>query len=511
MNTSNWNEPWFIWAIVLGFGFPLLTIVLEEVIQQLKRRKNAFAPILQLVKNFVLPTFILLIFFRDVFRLDQQGPLSKILETLFLISALNIVLSLINVWLFDQVETESWQSRIPKLLINLCRFLSFLIGALLILSKVWNVDLAGLATVLGVVSLVIGLALKDPLSGILTGIMLVFERPFGVGDWLKVGEVEGQVTDLNWRSVRLLTTDRKVIIVPYQVIGQAVVCNHTGSVHLSSTTIKLSFSYDNPPNLVKRVLTNTALSIPGILATPPPECTPISYQASSITYELEFYIQDFAAVKPIRGELMSRLWYAARRNELVLYHYNYECQVELPTNKVENSKHKLSQSFSSIPAFMPLTKEQRQLDDLAKGTTIQHFGSGEQLVCQGERVRALYVIIAGSAIMTVEDDADGKLEVITISQGEFFGVQSLFSRSPSPVSFVAAEDMEVMVISADALNTMLVRQPSLSREMAKVIEVRQNAILVAKRAYQNDQRLIQNGQENAMQLEANLATFTDNI
>ncbi|MBW4592725.1 MAG: mechanosensitive ion channel [Brasilonema angustatum HA4187-MV1] len=494
MNTSNWNEPWFIWAIALGFGFPLLTIVLEEVIQQLKRRNNAFAPILQLVKNFVLPTFILLVFVRDVFRLDQQGSLSKILETLFLISAINIVLSLINVWLFERTQTESWQSRIPKLLINLCHFLAILIGGLLILSKVWSVDLAGLATALVVVALVMGLALKDPLGGILTGIMVVFERPYRVGDWLKVGEVEGQVTDINWRSVRLLTTDRKAIILPYQVIGQEVVCNHTGNDHFSSATIKLSFSYDNPPNLVKRVLTNTALSVRGILETPPPECTPVSYEGSFITYELEFYVKDFAAVKPIRGELMSRLWYAARRNGLVLYHYNYECQVELPTNRVENSKHKLSQSFSSIPAFIPLTKEQRQLDDLAKGTTIQHFGAGEQIVCQGERVRTLYVIIAGSASMTVQDDADAdELKVLTLCPGEFFGVQSLFSRSPSPVSFMAAEDIEVMVIGADALDAMLVRQPSLSHEMAKVIEVRENAINVAKRANQTEQRSIDNG------------------
>lgn len=510
MNTSNWNEAWFIWAIALGFGFPLLTIVLEELIQQLRRRQNAFAPILQLVKNFVLPTFILLIFVRDVFRLNQQGSLSKILETLFLLSTLNIVLSLINVW-FEQAGTASWQSRIPKLLINFCRFLSFLIGGLLILSKVWSLNLAGLVIALGVASLVIGLALKDPLSSILTGILLQFERPFAIGDWLKVGEVEGQVTQMNWRSVRLLTTDRKAIIVPYQVIGQAVVCNHTGADHYASTTIKLSFSYDNPPNLVKRVLTNTAVAVPGILATPPPKCLPLAYEGSVITYELEFYVKDFAVVKQIRGELMSRLWYAARRNSLILYHYNYECVVEPPTNKAENSKNKLSQSFAAIPAFMPLTKEQRQFDDLAKGTTIQHFGAGEQLVCQGERVRELYVIIAGSATMTVEDDAEGELTVLTLGQGEFFGVQSLFSRSPSPVSFVAAEDMEAIVISAEALDTILARQTSLSQEMAQVIEVRQNAVNLAKRAYQNDQRLIENQQENALQLEAHLAAFTDNI
>jgi small-conductance mechanosensitive channel/CRP-like cAMP-binding protein len=505
LNTSNWHETWFIWAIALGFGFPLLTLILEELIGQLKRRKHPFAATLQLVKNLVLPTFVLLIFVRDVFKLDQQGSLAKILATLFWISVINIALSLINLLLFEQAAQDSWQSRIPKLLIDICRFLAILIGGLLVLSKVWGIDLAGMAAVLGVVSLIIGLALKDPLSGILSGIMLGIEHPFGMGDWLKVGEIEGQVTQMNWRSVHLLTADQKAIIMPYQIIGQAVVCKHTGAGHLSATNIKLSFSYDNPPNLVKQILTSTALSVRGILATPPPECTPVGYEDSFITYELKFYVKDFEMVKAIRGELMSRLWYAARRNGLVLYQYNYQCQVELPTSRVENSKYKLSQSFSSIPAFVAIAKEPRQLDDLAKGTTIEHFGTGEQIVRQGERVRALYVVIAGSATMTVLDDTDDELTILTVSRGEFFGVQSLFRRTPSPVSFVAAEDMEVMVISADALNAMLVRQPSLSREMTKVIEVRENAINVAKRAYQNEQQMILNRQNNLLQIDDNLA------
>lgn len=503
MNTSNWHETWFIWALVLGLGFPLLTLILEEVIGQLKRRKHPFAATLQLVKNLVLPTFVLLIFVRDVFKLDQQGPLAKILATLFWLSVINIALSLINLLLFEQADQDSWQSRIPKLLIDLCRFLAIVIGGMLVLSQVWGIDLAGMAAVVGVVSLVLGLALKDPLSSILTGIMLGLEHPFAVGDWLKVGEVEGQVTQMNWRSVHLLTAEQKALIVPYQIIGQAVICNHTKAGNLTSTKIKLSFSYDHPPNLVKQVLTSTALSVRGILATPPPECHPFAYEGSVISYELKFYVKDFEMVKSIRGELMSRLWYAARRNGLVLYQYDYQCQVDLPISRVENSKHKLSQSFSSIPAFVAIAKEPRQLDDLAKGTTIAHFGTGEQIVCQGERVRSLYVVIAGSATMTVLDDHNHELTILTISNGEFFGVQSLFRRSPSPVSFIAAEDMEVMIISGDALNAMLVRQPSLSREMTKVIEVRENAINVAKRAYQNEQQMIQN-RDNQSQIDPDL-------
>jgi small-conductance mechanosensitive channel/CRP-like cAMP-binding protein len=487
MDSSNWHEAWFIWGIILGFGFPLITILLEEVIQRLKRRKNPLVPTLQLVKNFVLPTFTFMVLVPNFFAVDRQGILSKILATLFWLSIVNVVLSAIQLSLFEGEEPGSWQSRFPKLLIQVCRLLSVLLTGALILSYLWGVDLTGFFWALGAVFLVIGLALKEPLGGILTGLMLVFERPFNVGDWLKVGEVEGRVVEMNWRTVHLLTANRKVMILPYQVFGQQVVCNHTAAGQVCSSSITLSFSYDNPPNLIKQVLRQTALSIQNVLELPPPTCTPLSYEGSTITYELEFYVKEFEQVKSIRGELMSRLWYAAHRNNLLLYHYNYECQVEPLSNRTENPKLKLGQMLSAIPAFIPIAKEQRQLEDLAKGTIIQHFGAGEQIIEQGERSHALYIVVTGSADMLVQDE-EGELKVLTLSRSEIFGVESLFSRDPSSCSFIAAEDMEVIVIDEAAISTMARRQPNLSREMGKLIEVRKDAIALAKRRSRNEKR-----------------------
>jgi small-conductance mechanosensitive channel/CRP-like cAMP-binding protein len=490
MNSANWHESWFIWGLILGLGFPLITILLEEVIQRLKRRKNPLVPTLQLVKNFVLPTFTLMVLVPIFFTFDRQGILSKILATLFWLSVVNVVLSAIQLSLFEGEKLGSWQSRFPKFLIQVCRLLSVLLTGGLILSYLWGVDLTGFFWALGAVFLVVGLALKEPLGGILTGLMLGFERPFKVGDWLKVGEVEGRVVEMNWRTIHLLTGDHKVMILPYQMFDRQVVCNHTAAGQVCSSSITLTFSYDNPPNLIKQVLTQTALSIQDVLELPPPTCTPLSYEGSAITYELEFYCNEFEQVKSIRGELMSRLWYAAHRNKLLLYHYSYECQVEPLSNTTENPKFKLGQMLSAIPAFIPLVKEQRQLEDLAKGTIIQHFGAGEQIIEQGERSHALYIVAAGSADMLVQDE-EGELKVLTLSRSEIFGVESLFSRDPSPCSFIAAEDMEVIVIDEAAISTMARRQPSLSREMGKLIEVRKEAIGMAKRRSRHEKRPLQ--------------------
>lgn len=491
MNTTNWTESWFIWGIALGIGFPLVSILLEEIIQRLRRRKSRFATILVQIKNIILPTIVVWLFVREVFRIEQQGMLTKTLETLWWISIINVTLSGLNLLVFDpDANQDSWYARIPKVFVTLVRFLAVVVVSAIVLARLWGVDLAWLLIALAATFIVIALALKEPIGGVLTGILVVLERPFRLGDWLKVGEFEGRVVDINWRTVHLFTSDRQILVLPYQIIGQQVVCNYSKSGELSASSITVGFSYDNSPNLVKRIMIDTALSVKGILSNPPPECYPISYLASTITYELEFYIQDFEKLKSIQGELMSCLWYAARRNGLILYHYNYECNIDLPPNRAENPKHKLAQSLSAIPAFMAVAKEPRQLEDLVKGTRIQHFGVGEPIITQGDRVRALYIIIVGCVDLVVNDEY-GELTVLNLGKGEFFGVESMFSREPSSASFVATEDMEVLVIGADAVLGMIRRQPSLATEITKVIELRKNAINVAKRTNANEKRKYQ--------------------
>ncbi|MEG4216740.1 cyclic nucleotide-binding domain-containing protein [Microcoleus sp. Pol14C6] len=73
-------------------------------------------------------------------------------------------------------------------------------------------------------------------------------------------------------------------------------------------------------------------------------------------------------------------------------------------------------------------------------------------------------------------------EVMTILRGEFFGERALFSGEPSPVSIAAVDDLQVLVIDSDAVNTMIERQPSLGRDISQIIEARSKAVRMARQA-----------------------------
>ena len=112
-------------------------------------------------------------------------------------------------------------------------------------------------------SLVIGLALQDTLKNLFSGILLLFERPFALGDWLQVGETIGKVIKVNWRSVYLQTRDQDSVVIPNSILAQGNFTNYNRPTPLHVERFLFGFSYDDPPNKVIRVLKETAL--PGFL------------------------------------------------------------------------------------------------------------------------------------------------------------------------------------------------------------------------------------------------------
>jgi small-conductance mechanosensitive channel len=469
--------PLWLWGVGLTVGFPLLAIVLGELIHRLQRRGLAVASTLRLVRDVLLPMLVLLLFLEHLLGLDPATRLFKSLETIFWVCVIHAALSLLNVVLFEQAEADTWRSRVPKLLIDLARLFLILLGTAFVLATVWKADLAGLVTALGVSSIVIGLALQDTLGSVMSGIALLFERPFAVGDWLELEGVVGQVIDINWRAVRLLTLEQEMVVIPHKLISGSMIRNFTQPNRIHAERILICFSYNDPPNLVRQVLKTTALETKGILLEPEPEVYTLNYEDSAVSYEVKFFIRDYGDVERIRERFMTRVWYAAKRNNLTIPFpirtvYNFHG----PSSQQKGIDKKFSESLQAIPAFVPINREYDSMAPATSGIALQHFAAGEKVIRQGQVGQALYIIVAGLALMSRRDFDGHEREILSLRNGEFFGEMSLFSGEPSMVTVVASNDLEVMKISAATVHQMIDRQPSFAREIGQILEIRRAAI-----------------------------------
>ena len=176
---------------MLVIGLPILLIVLTELHGWLVRRGNPMAGPVAMLRNFALPAGALLVLLTQVWELDGEATWVRILATVFGFLLIVLVLAALNVVLFQQAATGTWRERMPSIFIDIVRLVLVVIGLALLFSWVWGADVAGLFAALGVTSIVLGFALQNAVGSIISGLLLLFEQPFRLGDWLDTGSEQG--------------------------------------------------------------------------------------------------------------------------------------------------------------------------------------------------------------------------------------------------------------------------------------------------------------------------------
>ncbi|MFZ0905481.1 MAG: mechanosensitive ion channel domain-containing protein, partial [Mycobacterium sp.] len=199
-------EPdWLYWAAGLIVGLPLTLIGLTELHQVLARRHSALARPVNLLRNYVVPLTALLLLLVKVAQVPAQFAPVRVLATVFGFLVLVLVLSGLNATVFEGAPQGSWRQRVPTIFRDATRLLLIAVGLALIFSDIWGVRVGGLFTAFGVTSVVIGLMLQNSVGQIVSGLFMLFEQPFRIGDWLDTPEARGRIVEANWRAVHIQT------------------------------------------------------------------------------------------------------------------------------------------------------------------------------------------------------------------------------------------------------------------------------------------------------------------
>ncbi len=101
-----------------------------------------------------------------------------------------------------------------SIVVNIIRAAVILTAAFLVGENVFHLELGGIAQALGVTTLLVSLGLQDFIKNIVAGIQIVVTRLFSVGDHLDVGDLRGEVMDINWRQTTLRDKDGNPHVVP---------------------------------------------------------------------------------------------------------------------------------------------------------------------------------------------------------------------------------------------------------------------------------------------------------
>lgn len=241
------------------------------------------------------------------------------LEWAWLFLGLVTVFRLLGLYLFEVHLTAKKGMRLPPLLPTAAMTLVYLVTALVTLRLTFpKLDVAPLIATSAVTSLVLGLALQPILGNFFAGLVISVEKPFRLNDWIKVGEQEGRVVAITWRTTHLRTRDNDNLVIPNGKLADERLVNYyfPHPVHLEH--VRVTAHYGEPPYRIRQILLDVAAATPGVLDKPAPDVYVLSFDPSAILYELRVWIEDMALAHRIASDVRARIWEDFHRAGVVI-------------------------------------------------------------------------------------------------------------------------------------------------------------------------------------------------
>ena len=158
----------------------------------------------------------------------------------------------------------------------------------------WRIDLTAWLASAGILGIAVGFAAKDTLANFFSGIFIVADAPYKIGDHIVLdGGMRGRVTSIGIRSTRLLTRDDIEITVPNAVIGSSMIINEAGGPSTAQRVgVTVDAAYGSDIDQVHEVLLSVPQGVPHLLKEPDPVVRFIGFGASGLTHKLYVWVID---------------------------------------------------------------------------------------------------------------------------------------------------------------------------------------------------------------------------
>ena len=381
------------------------------------------------------------------------------------------IIQVIALLLFDLLGHSLSRTRI-------LRTVSSTLAAIVVMLALMHhegVNLSAIFATSAVLTGVIGFALQETLGNVIGGIALQLESTMKPGDWIIVGEAAGQVREMRWRSISIVTRNDDMVIIPNGLLSKTNFINLSQPVPWHRQWVHFDIHYRHPPNEVQRVVLEALKNIPNVKQDEPaPDCIFYRAEQDHAHYAVRYRLLDLRADDATDSEVKKRIWYALRRGGIEIPYpsrnlFLTELSKEREDGKWAKEHARRLESLKGVAIFAPLGEQQR--DHLAERCRVEVFGTGETVLRQGAPGDSLYVIRAGT--VAIQLGVQGlEREVATLGPGQLFGEMSLMTGAARTATVVAKSDCECYVIDKALFHEVIGGSEILVKQIATILAER---------------------------------------
>ncbi|MBC3787738.1 mechanosensitive ion channel family protein [Spirosoma utsteinense] len=196
--------------------------------------------------------------------------------------------------------------------------LVILIAGILLAIAASGISIDKFTVVLGALSVGIGLGMQNIVSNFVSGIILIFEKPFQIGDYVELADKKGRIRDIGIRSSRMITAQGSEVIIPNGDLLSNRLVNWTSSDVYLKTEITLKVSSDTDLQRVQEIMTSEVSQVDGAIKNRPPEIVVTTIGGDSVELKVQVWISSIYAEVNLKSQLLQRLLPAFREAAIKL-------------------------------------------------------------------------------------------------------------------------------------------------------------------------------------------------
>ncbi|MGR8931189.1 MAG: mechanosensitive ion channel domain-containing protein [Gammaproteobacteria bacterium] len=200
-------------------------------------------------------------------------------------------------------------------LIQLARYLLVTIAFLAIANELGG-SWSQVQWLVAALSVGLGFGLQEIFANMVSGIILLFERPIRVGDTVTVGNVTGRVCRIQMRATHIMDWDAKELVVPNKTIITDQLVNWTLTDTTTRVVLMVGVAYGSDVDLVERVLKEAVNSVPVVLKEPEPMVSFLNFGESSLDFRVCVYVREMGDRMAVTHELHKRFYLALQAHNI---------------------------------------------------------------------------------------------------------------------------------------------------------------------------------------------------
>lgn len=255
--------------------------------------------------------------FIGIFPLNYPGLLDdQIVSAFWIIMGAWIISSFLHdviaIYGHDLAEKSEgdWDDRLVELLELIVKWLVWF-GALMAILSVFKVDITPFLAGAGIAGLAVALAAQDIISNFFGGAIITMDKPFKVGDRVKVDQYYGDILNVGPRSTRLKTLDYQVVTIPNNKITTNIIVNYSEPDEKLRITIPVSVACGTDIDTVKKIILEVAHSVTRktdyLLEDPAPKVFFIEFADSSLKFILYVWARKYNLPDEVKDAINSQI------------------------------------------------------------------------------------------------------------------------------------------------------------------------------------------------------------